>query len=150
MMNKRPRLIVIAGPNGSGKSTLTSQLMKSGNELAEYLKTKGFEILVPGRLSYRQQIQAFSEASVVIGPHGAGLTNIVFCPKGAKVVELFSERFFYPEKFAYKTHCAIRGMFYDCIVSDIIDHGSGWSISMGDFKRFYDGLFDRFRSVCQS
>lgn len=37
MMNKRPRLIVIAGPNGSGKSTLTSQFMKNGMDFGVYI-----------------------------------------------------------------------------------------------------------------
>lgn len=34
-----------------------------------------------------------AEAKIVISPHGAGLANIVFCPRETKVIELFSSHF---------------------------------------------------------
>ena len=36
--------------------------------------------------------QDFSEAKIVIGPHGAGLSDIVFCQPGAKFIELIPTR----------------------------------------------------------
>jgi capsular polysaccharide biosynthesis protein len=54
-----------------------------------YLKEKGFEILQMAKLPFSEQVRACAEAKIVIGPHGAGLTNIIFC-KNAKILELFS------------------------------------------------------------
>lgn len=41
-------------------------------------------------MSLLEQIQLFANAEIVIGPHGAGMANILFCDPGTKVVELFS------------------------------------------------------------
>ena len=35
-----------------------------------------------------EQVRAFSSALIVLGPHGAGLTNILFCRRGAHVMEM--------------------------------------------------------------
>ena len=43
------------------------------------------------RLSFQQQINLFSQAEVIVGPHGSGLANLVFAPKTAKVLELQTE-----------------------------------------------------------
>jgi capsular polysaccharide biosynthesis protein len=61
-------------------------------ELVPALRKLGFEVVVPGRLSFEQQVAAFAGASVIVGPHGAGLTNMVFAPPGARVVELIAGR----------------------------------------------------------
>jgi capsular polysaccharide biosynthesis protein len=49
----------------------------------------GFETIDPGGLSVAEQVRLFSEAELVVGAHGAALTNLVFCPAGAAVIELF-------------------------------------------------------------
>jgi capsular polysaccharide biosynthesis protein len=36
------------------------------------------------------QARLFSEASIVVGPHGGGLTNVMFCAPGTVLVELLS------------------------------------------------------------
>jgi len=41
-------------------------------------------------------VRLFSEASVVIAPHGAGLTNIVFCQPGAIIIELLAPGYLVP------------------------------------------------------
>ncbi|HVT41966.1 MAG TPA: glycosyltransferase family 61 protein, partial [Acidimicrobiales bacterium] len=54
------------------------------------LEPLGFERIDPGALSPAEQVRAFAEAACVVGPHGAGLTNLAFAPAGAAVVELFA------------------------------------------------------------
>ena len=56
--------------------------------LIDALGQRGFEIVTPGSLSFTEQIRLFRNAAVVVGPHGAGMTNIVFCDPGAIVYEL--------------------------------------------------------------
>jgi capsular polysaccharide biosynthesis protein len=50
----------------------------------------GFTPLEMTDLSLAEQAAAMAEAEVVVAPHGGGLTNIVFCSPGARVLELFS------------------------------------------------------------
>lgn len=59
-------------------------------EVIRSLAAFGFEAMDPGEYSVEEQIAAFAEAQVVVGPHGAGLTNLVFCQPGATVIEIFA------------------------------------------------------------
>ena len=60
-------------------------------ELLPLLHAEGFEILHLEHLSFTEQIRAFSEAAVIMGPHGAGLTNLLFATKQARVIELLPD-----------------------------------------------------------
>jgi len=63
------------------------------DQIIELLKKKGFEIVCPGELSFAEQVRIFAQARVVIGPHGAGLTNMVFAPHNALLIELFPDNY---------------------------------------------------------
>jgi capsular polysaccharide biosynthesis protein len=56
--------------------------------LVSALRGLDFEVLAPGTLSFREQVAVFSEAEIVVGPHGAGLANALFMPKGSAMLEL--------------------------------------------------------------
>ena len=43
----------------------------------------------PGRMGLDDQVAAFAAASHVVAVHGAALANLVFCPPGAHVLEIF-------------------------------------------------------------
>jgi capsular polysaccharide biosynthesis protein len=58
-------------------------------ELAARLRQAGFEEVVASELSVADQVELFRNASHVVGMHGAGFTNIVFCPPGAHILEFF-------------------------------------------------------------
>lgn len=50
----------------------------------------GFERVLCENHTVEEQAQMFAEADVVVGPHGAGLTNIAFCQPDTIVLELFN------------------------------------------------------------
>lgn len=56
--------------------------------MARELERRGFERVELEDLPVRDQIAMFAEASVVVGPHGAGLTNTLATAAGAWLVEL--------------------------------------------------------------
>jgi capsular polysaccharide biosynthesis protein len=60
------------------------------DDLFEAVAPLGFERVVPGELSVADQIAAFSSARIIVAAHGAGLTNMIFTPAGAAIVELTS------------------------------------------------------------
>ncbi len=66
------------------------RVVQNETELVNLLDS--FEVFDPGRHSFEEQIEAFSEAEAVVGAHGAGLTNILFAPEGCRVLELFPPR----------------------------------------------------------
>lgn len=58
--------------------------------LREQLVARGFQVVDPGALSVQDQIDHFAAARVVVAPHGAALTNLVFARPGVRVLELFA------------------------------------------------------------
>lgn len=74
---------------GRGDKKRTRRVENEAEVLAA-LAPLGFESVDPGQMSPAEQVRAFAEAECVVGAHGAGLTNIAFCPTGAAVVELFA------------------------------------------------------------
>jgi hypothetical protein len=59
--------------------------------LIQMLKKYGFIVIDPGELSYREQVSLFTYADVIVAPHGAALTNIVWCKKNVQIIELNSD-----------------------------------------------------------
>jgi hypothetical protein len=57
-------------------------------ELANILREAGFAIVELEFLSWSEQIALFSDAEVVVAPHGAALANIVFCQPSALLAEI--------------------------------------------------------------
>jgi len=62
-------------------------------EVARLLGRHGFETLVLEALDFRSQVAAMADVGIVVAPHGAGLTNMLWCPAGAAVVEIFSPNY---------------------------------------------------------
>lgn len=62
----------------------------NNDDVEALMRNLGFESIELEGLTLQQQIDLFSGASLVVGAHGAGLTNIVFCKPGSKIVEIFT------------------------------------------------------------
>lgn len=58
------------------------------NEIITYLKKNKFKIINPSKLSFSAQVRYFNNAKFIIGMHGAAFTNIIFCKKNTKILEL--------------------------------------------------------------
>lgn len=57
-------------------------------EIVDLVTAHGFDVVDPGSLSFTDQIALFADASIIIGPHGAGLTNAAFCDSDTTLIEL--------------------------------------------------------------
>jgi capsular polysaccharide biosynthesis protein len=58
------------------------------NKIRESFPGRTVVHLTAGRMSVKQQMETFAKADFLIAPHGAGLTNIIFLPDHAKVIEV--------------------------------------------------------------
>jgi capsular polysaccharide biosynthesis protein len=67
--------------------------MRNEGSIVAELQQRGFEIVTPDILSLAEQVRLFRDASLIVGPHGAGMTNIVFCEPGTIVYELLSTHY---------------------------------------------------------
>lgn len=57
--------------------------------LIERLSEAGFAICDLGKCSLDEQIRLFENAHVIVGAHGAGFANLVYCQSGTQVIEIF-------------------------------------------------------------
>jgi len=57
------------------------------------LRIIGFEILYLEETDFVEQIRLFKNCELIVGAHGAGLANIVWCGADAKVIEIFDSNF---------------------------------------------------------
>ena len=60
----------------------------NNEDIKDFLKSKGFKSIKVGSLSFEDQIGLFNSAKIIIGPHGAAFTNLIFCKKGTKIIEI--------------------------------------------------------------
>lgn len=75
-----------------------------------------FSVINPGKFSMVEQAELFSQASHVIGIHGAGLTNLIFCnPENAKVLEIAPSVLLHTH---YYWLCLTMGIHYDIVVGE--------------------------------
>lgn len=52
------------------------------------LEPLGFERLVLSDMPVNDLVSAFANAEIIVSPHGSGLTNILFAPRRARVIEI--------------------------------------------------------------
>lgn len=82
-------------PNGSShiyinRSGVAHRRVTNEDEVVELLTQNGFQDVSLESMPILDQIRMMSSAEVVCSPHGAGLTNLVFCQPGTKVIEFLS------------------------------------------------------------
>ena len=76
--------IYISRKNASNRNVINE------NQLITLLENFGFRTFCLESMSFLEQVNLFSKAEVIVAPHGAGLTNLIFCQPGIKVIEIFA------------------------------------------------------------
>jgi len=112
-------------------------------ELEARLLQSGFDIVATGELTLRAQIALFANAKIVLGQHGAGLINAIFCEPGAVLIELFPE---YMLQAHFWTAASLVGVRYGFVSgtsfdadSSIVSVDGNWdSVSVIDVDRVVD------------
>lgn len=82
-------------------------------EIEQKLQELGFTIMFPEELSFQEQVFAFSNVSLLVAPHGAGLANIAFMPHGASLIEIFDSGYVLPD-FYFRSRP--NGIKYNCMI----------------------------------
>ena len=114
----KPGLLYVT--RGSGPNT---RRLVDEAALWPLMEKRGFVRIDPGTMSVRDQIDHFAAAQVIVGLHGAALSNLVFAKPGARVLEIFPP--------TYVKHCfwaiceRIPGVRYQYLVgTDTDDRGA--------------------------
>ena len=70
------------------KDSLVPRYIINEKEVSNCLNEKGFSSFTLSDLSFVEQVQLFYNADYVVGLHGAGFANIIFCKPNTKILEL--------------------------------------------------------------
>lgn len=101
-------------------------------EVIEYLKKKGFSIIKLSKLSLDEQITLFNKAKIIIGSHGAGLTNIIFCKSSTKIIEIGNPNF---DCYVFRNISKIQNLNYSFIkAKSAISEFGDMTINIQDLK----------------
>jgi capsular polysaccharide biosynthesis protein len=127
-----PPIIYIARVDGR------SRPLRNEEALVRRLLPLGVVPVVLSLLGLDEQIMLFRHARLVIGPHGAGLANIVFAQVGTVLYDLFPDHYINP----CMNHLAQQhGVHYWCDVHPAADqpgvwrHQIPWSVDIDAVER---------------
>jgi len=79
-------------PRGAGNLRLYVErerlrTVENAAEVREFLERAGFVTIRLEGMPFAEQVRLFADAEFVVGPHGAGLANLLFTPPSARVIE---------------------------------------------------------------
>ena len=66
------------------------RLISNEDEVKEHLLKNNFIIVKLHEIKFKEQVDLFHNAECIVGLHGGGFGNIVFCKPGTKIIELRS------------------------------------------------------------
>ena len=107
----------------------------NNNEVIKYLKSKRFKCLRLTELNLKDQISIFKNCNTIIAPHGAGLTNIAFCKKNTKVIEIIPHD---NKNYLFKRISKINKLKYKSIYLDKIynNKNGDMHLNLDDLKKY--------------
>ena len=88
------------------------------------MRKQGFEIINPQHFEIIEQIKIFSKAEVIISSHGSNLSNVIFCQKGTKILEISPKlNNLYEQNIAkrYKNIADKLNLDFEIIKADSVD-----------------------------
>lgn len=90
-------------------------------EVVGCLEKFGFRTVKLETMSVTEQAACLAAAKVVVSPHGGGLTNLVFCTPGTKVIEIFSPIYVPTCFWTISNLCELEHYY---LIGDLVDDGT--------------------------
>ena len=100
-----------------------SRTLENGAEVIALMREHGFSIYNPSE--HDDQPADFAAASVVVGAHGAGLANLVFCRPGTRILEFMPMDHVRPYYFTLAVRMGIDWACLPCRCRATGDHPPG-------------------------
>lgn len=93
-LDDHPDRLVYISRAGAAKRAIRNE-----DDVIRRLEGRGFEFLRTEQLRPEEVISLMGRTRLLVGQFGAGLSNVLFCPPGAGVVEMSSDAFWTAEFF---------------------------------------------------
>ena len=98
----------------ASRSLAKMRKISNEQEVIQMLKRYDFEIVHFESLSFAQQIELVYNAQILVGMHGANLTNLLFMPRQSQVIEIMNQDY---ENFCYYHLASNVSVKYSCLMS---------------------------------
>lgn len=102
----------------SRQETSRGRRVENYEELETLLQAQGFEPYVFESYSFPEQVRLISNANIILSPHGAGLSNMLFADDPL-VIEMFPETRI---RSSYYLLAEVLGFDYEAIVTEASPH----------------------------
>lgn len=139
-----PRGAPAAGP--AERKVFISRAKSRGRKLLNeealwpMLEARGFERVLMETLSFREQVVMMQQCRVLLAPHGAGLTNMIFMPEGGHVIEMADPGFPNPNFYALASALGLDYWLIDADATEA-DHPLDRDLSVSTEE--IEGVLDR-------
>lgn len=107
------------------RKTSAARKLRNSDEIAAVLRKYGLKEIELDGMEFEEQIRLFAGCKLVVAEHGAGLTNIIFCQPGTKILELMPYKF---SNTAYPVLSEIFGLSHNRLIGSILDGNDSWFI----------------------
>lgn len=104
------------------RRTASNRVLHNEDELVEVLEQRGFTIVQLEYLTLDEQAGLFSNAEYIIGAHGAGLANMVFCQPETKIIELMPHTLL---RWCYRQIAMVADLPYQCVITESYSESEG-------------------------
>lgn len=127
---------------------LSRRGIENENALEEIMIEYGFSIIAPDHYSFEEQISLFNNADYIVGPTGAGFTNLIFCKPSVKVAVI--------QPTSLKNYCGGYATFSSLLGFDTYvyneakrfpSHTEGYSVNESRFKIFISNFLSNNFSI---
>lgn len=112
-----------------------SRRVLNEEQIIPLLEERGFKVILMEDLSFEEQVHICAGSTILIGPHGAGLTNLLYCNADSIIGEIAVEGVF---PF-YLGMARQMGHNYQRFTSEKAD-GQDMTVDVGKFGKWLDSL----------
>lgn len=117
------------------RSKSRARTVDGEKKLEEYIRSIGGQVLWLEDLPFEEQQRKISDANIIVGLHGAGLTNILWAPENALVLEILPQHGANACYLSLANACSHRYYSVECDASDISKFGS---VPLDVIKSFFN------------
>ena len=126
-IDKDPRRIYIARDDAKLRKILNEK-----TDLLPILERYGFKILSIGDMPYKEQIELFRSAQVIVTTHGAGLTSLIYCKPETRLLEISSVDFM---QTVFLWMAKTIGVKYDYLIGSGDDYYQNFTVDKDEFAK---------------
>ncbi len=114
--------------------------IRNEDDVLEVLEEYGFEKVILTELSMKEQIELFREVDIVVAPHGAGNSNMIFADEGATLIEFIPKA--YRQRIFWLT-TDFKNQKYGRFIVETNDKLDTMKVDITRFRKFIDPILSK-------